>query len=153
MTAADAALRAPLPVRLWMRLREPRVITALTALSWIVLGVGGTLALMWPPSTFANKLGAPLTYTWGGFLAVGGVLGFLGAYLAWWWLERAAIIATITGSLIYGSIVVSMHIAQPGNRLPQTAFILAVILSLVIRWQRIQGAQTDPTRGTPRDFH
>ena len=147
------AARDPLPVRLWMILQEPRVVTALTTLTWALLGLGGLLALIDTPATIAAKIGSPLTYTWGGFLLVAGVLGFLGAGLGWWWIERAAIAAGVAGSLIYAGIVVSLHVTQSGNRLPQTAFILVVAVSLIIRWERIRGAQVDPTRGMPRGTH
>lgn len=137
---------APLPA-LWLLLREPRTITAFTAAIWLALGIAGLSALLNQPLTMAAKLSGPLTYTWGAFLLLGGILGVAGCLAGWFWVERCGIIAVATGALVYGAIVLSLHYASAGNRIPQSMFVLAVLLSLPVRWQRIKGAQTDPTKG------
>lgn len=149
--APSPAARPPVIVRLWLLLREPRVVTALSTVAWLLISAAGTWALIDTPASIASQLMWPLTLTWGGLLGLGGLLGATGCLTGWWWVERAGIIGAVGGAVTYAAVVVSMHITQPGNRGPQALVILALALTLAIRWYRIRGAQTDPTRGMQGD--
>lgn len=142
-----------MPRRIWLLIREPRVITALTGLMWLIVTGIGLAALVAPPLTIAHKIGPWLTVYWGGALLLGGVLGLVGALPGWWWVERSGIAATATGIGIYLAVLIMLQ-AQAGSGsswLVQIGFVLLALIALVVRWMRIRGAQIDPLRGMERD--
>lgn len=139
-----------MPRRLWYLIHEPRIITAITACYWAVVTAIGVAALTAPPPMIAHQAGPILTTVWACFLLGGGVLGVVGCLPGWWWIERAGIIATGTGAVIYLATVIALHYqAVSGSRLVHAGFILLALISLVIRWLRIRGPQVDPSRGLP----
>ena len=133
----------------WNGLREPRVQTFFAGLIWATLFHIGVAAILEPPSTVAHEIGPVLTNVWAISFVIGGTLGFIGTLFLpdWWWIERLGIISTLTGTLIYLTVVVSLHYAQPGSRLVQAGFILLAILQLLSRWAKERGTQVDPTKG------
>lgn len=131
---------------LWGRLPEPRIIHALMLWAWGILAGIGVLAVASPPQSVSAEIGPLLAAIWGSMLALGGVLGLLGILSRWWWVERAGIYAALTGTLIYLTTVLHLHVAEDGNRLVQAGFILLTLLFLATRLVRIWGLQTDPTR-------
>ena len=135
----------------WNGLREPRVQTFFVGLIWATLFHIGVAAILEPPNTVAHEIGPVLTDVWAISFVVGGTLGFIGTLFLpdWWWIERLGIISTLTGTLIYLTVVVSLHYTQPGNRLVQAGFILLAILQLLSRWVKVSGPQLDPTKGMP----
>lgn len=141
-----------MPRRIWLLIREPRVITALTGLMWLIVTGIGVAALASPPLTIAHKIGPWLTIYWGSALLLGGVLGLVGCLPGWWWVERSGIAATATGISIYLAVLIMlMAQAGTGSLLVQTGFVLLALLALVVRWMRIRGAQIDPLREMERD--
>lgn len=136
------------PKRLWNLLHEPRVITAIIAVTWLLVLAAGINALVDPPATFTTRFDASIAITWPIAFVVGGVLGFAGSLPGWWWIERGAIIAAGTGLGAYVLMVLTLHYSSPmGNRVPQALIMLALLGHLVNRWIRVRGAQVDPTRG------
>jgi len=133
--------------RLWGFIQEPRTITALTSAYWAMVAGVGVAALVTPPETIAHNVGATLTMVWAAFLLLGGVLGFVGCLPGWWWVERAGMIATATGTLIYLTVVMILHFQGPEPRLVGAGFIALSLFALIVRWFRIRGPQVDPTRG------
>ena len=140
------------PMALWLLLHEPRVITALHLVGYLVLTVGGTLGLISPPSSLQAEWGPLLTSLWGGALIVGGLVALVSTPRGIWWGERIGITILIVGLLMYASIVVFLHLTSPGNRIPQVGVVAYAIVSLLVRWVRIRGVALDPMRG-PDGYH
>ena len=139
------------PYRLWLLLHEPRVITATQGIVWLIWAAIGVAAVLAPPMTIAHEMGPTLTGVWGGLMCVGGLLGLAGCLPGWWWVERSGIIGAGAGAVVYVFVVLNLHATTPGNRLVQAGFILLAVASLIVRWLRISGLQTDPTRGMQGD--
>ncbi|MFF2621253.1 hypothetical protein [Oerskovia jenensis] len=132
--------------RLYLRIQEPRVVSIIQWLIYLVtLGIGVT-AFQRPPSSIEGALGVTLTTIWAVFLIVGGVLGAIAALPGIWWLERVAVLACVTGALMYGSVVLNLHYSETGNRLPQLGFVAIAILAFTQRWFRIRRYAYDPER-------
>lgn len=140
-----------MPRRLWYLLHEPRIVTAWTGLTWVVLIGIGTSALLAPPATITHQMGPVLTVVWAVLLLVGGILGLTGCLPGWYWVERVGIILAGTGALMYLAVVLALHYAEPGSRLVQAGFIVFAVAYLGVRWLRIRGPQIDPTRGLRPD--
>lgn len=133
--------------RVWQLIREPRIRTAAATLFWGAVLVMGVSALEDPPVTIETHAGPVLTIIWGGFLVIGGTLGFGGCLAGWWWVERAAITAAATGFSIDLCVIVSLHLTGPTPRVVQAGFIVLALFSMVLRWTEIRGPQLDPSRG------
>lgn len=134
-----------LPLRIWELLREPRAITALMFLMYIVIFCIGWTAFSTPPSSIQAELGW-VTPLWASSLILGGALGTVSTPRGVWWIERLAIIAAGTGVVIYLMTVLQLHlVSETGNRLPQAGFIFLALISLGNRWFRIRYASLDPT--------
>lgn len=123
--------------RLWLRVREPRVITAISGLYWLVFVVMGVAAYFAPPRSIADELGPIQTELWASFLFVGGILGFIGCCLltpVWWrWVEHAGMVLAAGGVVLYLIVVMSLHYAQSGSRLTQALGLVGLLVGLLLR--------------------
>lgn len=140
-----------MPSRIWLMLREPREVTAVTLVAWGLFSCIGVLALLHPPQTVEHQLGWLLALVWAVSLILGGVLGLVGLFSGWWWVERSGILATGLGTTIYLFTVTALQISESGNRHVQIGFICVALIFLIVRWLRIRGPQIDPLRGFKRD--
>lgn len=124
--------------RLWLRVREPRVITAISGAYWLVIVGMGIAALTAPPQSIAAELGPIRTELWGSFLLGGGALGFVGCCLltpVWWrWVEHAGMILATGGITLYLVVVATLHATQAGSRLTQALGLVGLVVGLLLRW-------------------
>ena len=135
---------------LWQRVHEPRIVSGVTALTYLVLMSAGLYALANPPSSIEGEIGTLAMRILAGTLAIGGALGAPTTLAGIWWLERTAVLCVALSAAIYLMITVVLHVTSPsGNRLLQAAFIFTVLAMQVVRWHRIRERPYDPTRPTP----
>lgn len=128
----------------WGHVEEPRTINALMAVVYaFYVGLGG-FALSDPPQSIAGQLGLWMPYWWGGFLAIGGVVGAVAAPAGLRYLERPAIYAVAAGALMYGSNVLALHFTEEGNLLPQAMVVLVTVPWLIMRFIRIRDFAHQP---------
>lgn len=132
--------------RAWGRVQEPKVITLYQFVIYVVVALTGLAAWFFPPTSIEGAIGPLLTRMLAGFLMVGGTLGAIAVLPGIWWLERAAVLACATGALIYGGVVLSLHITQTGSQLVQLGVITWALLSIAQRWHRIRRYAYDPER-------
>lgn len=138
--------RPSLPKRLWLLLREPRVVTASHAVAYSLIISMGIATLISPPTTLSLAWGASVTLVWAIVLTVGGCFGLAGCLAGHWWLEAIGIGGVCLGIGLYIFIVIALHMTASGSRLTQ-AFGLASLLCLMIsRYFRIRDFALDPTR-------
>ncbi|WP_264032183.1 hypothetical protein [Cellulosimicrobium sp. SH8] len=130
---------------LWGKIQEPKVITCLVWVIYLVTLVVGLTALTDPPSSIEGEIGLGLTRMWAGFLVLGGTIGVVATLPGIWWLERAAVLSVVTGLAIYCAVALNLHFAEAsGNRLPQAGVIAIAALGLGTRWFRIRRYAYDP---------
>lgn len=132
--------------RLWARIQEPKVITIYQFVIYTVVALTGLAAWFFPPTSIEGAIGPLLTQMFAAFLVTGGTLGAVAVLPGIWWLERAAVLACATGALIYGGVVLSLHVTQSGSRLVQLGVIIWALLSITQRWHRIRRYAYDPER-------
>lgn len=135
---------------IWARVSEPRVLSAISATIYALLGVGGMSALILPPRSIAGQIGDSATAILAGMLVYAALLGIPAALSGVRWLEWSALLASIIGLSIYAVITVTLHISESGNRILQASVICAMILMLISRWVRIRATPYDPDRHHPR---
>lgn len=132
--------------RLWARIQEPKVITVYQFVIYVVVTLTGLAAWFFPPTSIEGAIGPVLTQMFAGLLVTGGLLGSIAVLPGIWWLERAGVLACATGALIYGGVVLSLHVTQSGSRLVQLGVITWALLSIAQRWHRIRRYAYDPER-------
>ena len=132
--------------RAWLKIREPRVVAVVHAITYLVLMTGGIAALIQPPTSISGEIGAVSMTLLAGMLTGGGLIGLVTVLPGWWWVERYGVALIIAACLIYGWIVSVLHVVQAGNRLLQLSIVLGLVGHLIIRLIRIKERPYDPTR-------
>lgn len=127
-----------MPKRLWRLLREPRRVTAIFGIMWLIIIGLGVSALTVPPVSITTHLGH-WTTAWAAFMLLGGPVGFFACVILrtppWWrWLERIGIVASGFGVAIYLAMIVWIQLtAVSGSRLVQLLFVCLAGLLLMVR--------------------
>src|SRR5690554_4628426 len=80
-------------LKLWNRIREPRVVSTLRFCMYLAMLLGAITALISPPRSIEGAVGELAMTGLATLLAFGGVLGAIAALPGIWWLERTAILA------------------------------------------------------------
>lgn len=132
--------------RLWAKVKEPKTISVLVSLAYLVGALGGISVFLETPQTLEGAMGHYAMFVLAGMLVFGGFLGAPSALFGVWWAERVAIVPVAFASALYLSVVVGLHTSGAGNRLLQASFICVVILSQIARWNRIHLRPYDPSR-------
>lgn len=131
-------------IALWLRLQEPRIVTLAQTIIYALCLIGGTTVLFSPPVSIEVVYGPYITFTWGIFAVIGGILGIYAAPTGKWLIEKPAIIACGTAATLYAGFIVSLQITAHGNRWAQLCFVLMVIAHFVGRYVRIRPFSYEP---------
>lgn len=124
-------------IKLWERVNEPRTISVLYFVQYVVLAAAGLWALAVPPMSLEGEIGTVAMNSLAGILVFSGALGAVAALPGIYWLERAAVLGVGWAALIYLWIIVSLHFTTDGNRMLQAAFVAIGLLHQGVRWVRI----------------
>lgn len=131
---------------LWQRVHEPRAISALTSLAYLILLAVGIYALIDPPRSIEGEIGQAAMYGLAGCLTAGAAIGAPTALAGVWWLERTATSLICLAAGIYLTVTLYLQATSDGNRLLQSGFIAVVLIHQIIRWLRIRQRPYDPAR-------
>jgi hypothetical protein len=92
----------PFLFHIYLMIAEPRVRRLMYFVIYACLMVAGAGTFFSPPKYLANSLGGYFwIYVFASFIVVGTVLALVAVLPGIWWLERAALIAVITGVALY----------------------------------------------------
>lgn len=123
----------------FMMIAEPRVTRLLYFIIYMSLLVAGILIIVEPPSDFQDVIGSRLVDIFGGFIALGAIFCAFSVLPGIWWLERVGIFALVTGLGVYFLILVGLQSSPIGFSVS-----FAFLLTFVLRWLDIHGAQLAP---------
>lgn len=109
-----------------------------------VLG-GGVYALAGTPSSVADELvGAEWLVTlWALLLLAGGLAGFVGRLIRYWFVEVPATVLAFFGILIY-FVVLGRFAFTSITAAVAAAFVLVAMVAMARRWAELQIFATDP---------
>lgn len=130
--------------KLWLRLQEPRAVTAAQTLIYAVVVFAGVMSLVSPPTSFEGYLGISVPYVWGGFATLGGLAGMYSAPTGKWLIEKPAVLACLTAISLYAGSVLTLHLTTSGNRLVQLCFVIVALLHFITRYFRIRPFSYEP---------
>lgn len=131
-------------VSLWNRIQEPRLVSVVQTLIYVLCFFGGLSTLTDPPRSIEGAFGNGITLAWGLFALIGGFMGVYAAPTGKWLIEKPAIIACGTAIILYAGIVINLHFTSTGNRIPQIVFILIGLLHFINRYWRIKPYSYEP---------
>ena len=132
-------------LRFWLRLQEPRVISALQGVTYVLVVVAGGLALRFPPLVIETAIGSALVVMWAVALLLGGALGAVSVAAAAWWLERVALIFIFTAeAMLLVTTATAPH--ATGTKLLLVMLTTWITLSTAQRAVRIRSYPYDPER-------
>lgn len=121
--------------RVWLRLRDPREVTAGFGVMWVVLFTVAIASLTSPSHLAVHGIPPDANLVWSTFLLIGSLLGFMGCVLLrepWWrWVERSGIAAAFVGVGLYLFLIVFAHL---GPKLVPLGFVSLALLMLGARW-------------------
>lgn len=116
----------PVLLTLWRRIAEPRVQRVAFLSVYLLHIVAGLALIVVQPVAARYAFGTIVTYTWGAFFILGGLIGALGVLPGWNFIERVGLL-----SLMFGVGLSSLFIAaNPWSPVG----IEVVIWSLVTGW-------------------
>lgn len=122
---------------------EPRVRRLIYFGIYAGLAVAGSGVFFRPPASIANILGGYiLIWMFGGFIVLGSILGLVAVLPGIWWLERAALVAIVTGIFMYSLILLFL-----GASFLVTILPIIIILICALRWLDIKEYLLAPREG------
>lgn len=131
---------------LWLRINEPRSVSVMYFLAYLVLLCMGAYALVNPPTSIEGPIGTFAMNMLAGTLTFGASVGVVSVLPGIWWLERTAVLSISLSSTLYLIIIIALHTQGTGNRLLQAGFVCFVLIMQGVRWVRVAKRPYDPDR-------
>lgn len=132
------------PLAVWLRLQEPRAITLMQTIIYGVIFYAGVTTVINPPAAVEGQFGLTITLVWAWIATVGGLAGALACPFGKWLIEKPAIILCATASAMYAGIVLTLHIQDLDNGMPQVCFVIIALLYFASRYARIRPFSYQP---------
>src|SRR5690625_7623628 len=104
-----------LALRLWMRIREPRIISVLRFFMYLGFLAGGIATIHSPPTSIQGAMGLPAMIMLGWLLAAGALMGAVSVLPGAWWLERAGVATVALSYSVDLWIIVAPHVTEDGT--------------------------------------
>lgn len=132
--------------RAWSSIREPRVVTLIQTLIYLLCAAGGLATILWPPVSVQGQYGVIITAAWGWFALLGGTLGVVSCPRGIWLIEKPALMLCATALALYAGMILSLHLIESGNRLSQFFFVTIALFHFIARYMRIHRYAYDPEK-------
>lgn len=132
--------------RLWLAIKEPRVLRLVFLVGYVVTLATGVAALLDPPRTVEGVLGPILSASWALFFVLGGAVGAATVLPGWWQVERYAVAAAMFGIGIFALVILLRPVVPGGGRGAQFWMLAVALLFYVLRLLLIRGHDFEPRR-------
>lgn len=132
--------------KLWLRVQEPRALSAIYFFAYIAVAVLGLAVAYDPPRTIQSALGHTLMVAWGWMLLVGGGVGAATVLQGVWWLERAGALLCMGAIGVYGIAICYLPITQWSIRIATVCFFIIPFLAFTARLVKIRHYAYDPEK-------
>lgn len=132
--------------RPWRLLREPRVVSALWVLIYLVATVVGIAQTQEPGLPVMEPAGTQVAYGSAIAMAIGGVLALAAVLPGWWGVERGGVLLVMSGIAVR-MLTIPATSDTLAEAIVRGGINVIAALALVIRLIHIWGLDLDPTRG------
>ncbi len=129
---------------IWFRIQEPRFVTIIQTLIYVVCAAGGAVTLLAPPAIVESRFGNAFIMIWGVFALIGGLAGMFSCPTGKWLIEKPALVLCGTALALYAGIITTLQITSEVNRLTQLCFVLIALLHFIARYARIKPYSYEP---------
>lgn len=130
----------------WYSLEEPRWITAIHLVIYLITTAVGVMAVIHPPGSLALVWGDGMASAWAVTVTVGGVLAFSGCFKGHWWLESRGIWTMWLALGLRFGLVLWWGSYHDGSLFLQEAELVILSLFLLARYVRIKDIPIDPRK-------
>lgn len=137
--------------RAWQKVREPRVISVAYFAMYASGVAAGVYATVSPPASIEGQIGSSAMAALTVLLSFGCALGTVAALPGIYWLERSAVLSIALAAGIYLTILTTLQVQQPGNRMLQAWFVSFVLGMQLVRWVRVSERPYRPVDAHPAD--
>lgn len=121
-----------------MRVPEPRDLSLIFSLAYLLAFAGGVIAFVAPPQSISLITGPILLSIIGVFLIVGSLMSMVAGARDIWLIERLGVWLMGSAVFVYGIQVVIVQVTEPGSRYLQMIIIGLALLVFVIRYRLIR---------------
>ncbi len=128
----------------YLLIKDPRATRIAFLIAYLSVLQSGVAALIHPPTSIAAEIGPWLTLVWAISLTVGGLVGAASVLQGWNYVERIGVAALLTGTAIYGVVVLTLHFSSGGQRLTQAGFVAFALSMLIWRLWEIRRYLIEP---------
>lgn len=128
----------------WLRVPSPREFSIVFTFVYAISLLTGAATLKFPPNTISAEIGAAAMVSIGGLLVVGALIGMLGGARKFWKLERVGLWFMSMAWVIYGVVVVILHLSSEGSRLTQLGAVVLALSVYFIRYLMIRRYSFQP---------
>lgn len=147
MTASVEISRENIFLRLWRRINEPRFVSIVSFVFYVVAFFVASYSFVHPPGSLVGELGEVTMRTLLALLTLGSGIGAIAVLPGWNYLEKIGIAANSLAMILYMFIVLTLHFTTPGNRLLQSLVIFGLLVhACAVRWYRIKSRPYRPER-------
>lgn len=122
----------------WTRVPEPRDLSLVFSVAYVVSLLGGIVAFVAPPQSLTGIVGPTLLAIIGVFLIAGSLMAMFAGAKEIWLVERLGIWLMGGGVFTYGLQVGIIQATQPGARWLQMAIIVIALLLFIVRYRLIR---------------
>lgn len=122
----------------WMRVPEPRDLSLIFTITYLLALIGGVIAFVAPPQSISGLTGPILLSIIGVFLIVGSLMAMYAGAREVWLIERLGVWLMGSAVFVYGLQVGIIQATQPGSRYLQLTVICIALLVFVIRYRLIR---------------
>jgi hypothetical protein len=133
-------------LKLWLRVQEPRALSAIYFFAYLAVAVLGLAVVIDPPHSIQGSIGQTLLICWALFLVVGGGIGAATVLQGVWWLERLGAILCGFAMLVYGAAICGVPLTQVSVRVASLAFVIFAVLAFAARLVQTRHYAYDPEK-------
>lgn len=133
-------------MRLWLRVQEPRALSAIYFFAYLAVFVLGLAVATDPPRAVQGTVGETLVLWWAWMLLVGGGIGAATVLQGAWLFERAGSILCMSAMAIYGVAMASLPVSQQSLRVATLSFVTFSILAFAARLVQTLRYSYDPEK-------
>lgn len=130
--------------RAWAAVSEPRHVTAIYFVGYLIIAALALWALTEPPMSVLGELGPLITASIAILVLVGAVIAACAALPGWWALERIGLGFVSLGLFGYIVTVVWMHVSSEGSRAMQLAGLSVGVVFVAARVAQVWGRDWAP---------
>ena len=131
-------------LRLWNRIREPRVEKVVAFVVYVGVAVLTAVGLLRAPFFFSHSLEGNLMTSWLVLWLVSGLIGAATVFTGWWAFERVGLALGLLGAAIYSALGLVLYLSTGKSGLASLTVLWLAAGFYALRLVRVWGRDFEP---------